>query len=147
MKKALLIMTAILCVTPAFADDDATAREKDQKFFTFGNSSTRDRNPNDCQSPKKPDFIAQLPYLERRLIQSVYLTEVANPILQTKTCTCDMLFPTYDHAIEVYKRDFIPIGLSKKLSGPAETYIRKYIETAVENYNLARNMCTEMGIY
>jgi len=149
MKKALLIVIAILSATPSFAENNAAAREKDRKFFTFGDHAPDD-TPNehrDCRSPSKPTFITDLPFPEQRLPQAVYLAEVAKPILSTKTCSCEMLYPTYDHAIEVYKRDFLPMGLPAKPGSKEQAYIGQYINEASLNYDKARNLCTQMDVY
>jgi hypothetical protein len=151
MKKTLLIVTAILCATPAFAADDTAAREKDRKFFTFGDHAPDDTisptEHRDCKSPSKPTFITDLPFSEQRLPQAVYLAEVAKSILSTKTCSCEMLYPTYDHAIEVYKRYFLPMGLPAKPGSKEQAYIGRYIDEASKSYDAAANMCIALGVY
>lgn len=146
MKKVLLIMTAILCATPAFAGDDTKARENERKFFTFGDSQPEKQGTQDCHSPKKPDFVEQLPFEERLIIGTIYRNLVSQPIIEQKRCTCDMLYPTYDKTIEIFKRDFVPIGLPTKAGTKESEYTRKFINDEPYPYSKAVSICISQGI-
>lgn len=146
MKKTLLIITAILCATSAFAGDDNKAREQERKFFTFGDHDTDEQNSTICHSPKKPDFIKELSLEERLIIGTLYRTLVSKSIIEQNYCTCDMLYPTYDKAIEVFQKEFVPIGLPTKPGTEESEYTRKFINAEPYSYSKAVHICISQGV-
>jgi hypothetical protein len=146
MKAALLILMTILFVTPVFADDDASAREREREFFTFGDGGEDKKAPQNCQAPSKPEFIKKLSLEERLIIATIYRNMVAQPIIENQYCTCDLLYPKFDKALEIFTRDFVPLGLPTNPRSKAGEFTRKFINDEPFSYSKAAHICLSQGV-
>lgn len=146
MRIFLSVTLLLLASNLAYSRGNGAALDEEREFFIFGRKQFQNTVPKDCLAPKKPSFHSKLTDIERRIFQSIYLTEVAKPILRTKRCDCNMLFPPYDHTVNIFNRDFAPMQLARTLSFESEAYLTNYSKEARVLYNKARDFCTTLGV-
>lgn len=150
MKKILILLIVSLLAAPALADSTDTDREKDRKFFRFGDSNTKDLDntgdPRNCKSPKQPEFIKNLSNEERLIIYKIYSNLISKPIIEQHKCTCAMLYPSYDETLNIFEKEFVPLGLPTRNGTLNSDYTRNFINDETYPYAKAVNICISLGV-
>ncbi len=115
------------------------------KTFNF-DTKLMIRNHRDCSVPHKPELINKLSYLNEQILYAIYSTELSNDILRSHTCSCEQLYPEYEHAIAVFRSEFVPMGLSAKPESATQAFIIRYKANASLRYADAVKFCIRLGV-
>ncbi len=128
--------------------DASPPQDGDPSIWTMPGFDMKPMNKNhrDCSASPKPDFINELPYLNRQILFAIYAPELSNDILCSHTCSCELLHPEYKHAISVFTSKFVPLGLPAKPGSSAQKFIIEYKEKADVLYNDAVAFCIRLGV-
>ncbi|QWK80880.1 hypothetical protein [Ochrobactrum sp. BTU1] len=157
MKKILLIITAILCATPGYAaadDDDAAGRERDRNFFKFSTPLNTESDETRITDKGCIEHAIPASFIDKYgndkgmgILWAINNNIISKEILNSNRCTCEMLYPKWDKAIEIYEKDFAKLDAWAPSGTATNKYLAQYRSHSQENIMQARQICSKMGVW
>jgi hypothetical protein len=154
MKKALLVLITILSASPAFADDDAAAREKDRQFYSFSAPPTT--NEEEPITTDKGCLEYRMPLWFRNkygnnqgmnVLQDIYNGIVSKDIIEKQTCNCAMLYQKWDQAIAIYEKDYAKLNPWAAYGTESERTLTRLNIKSQTAITKARKICQMAGAW
>jgi hypothetical protein len=155
MKNALLALLVVMAVAPAFAgssEDDARQREKDFFNFTPQQVTPDDEGgitSNGCKWTRIPAWFREK-YKDRRgvfILDDIRNTVIGNNVISKDICTCEMLYPAWDEAINIYENEFKDLDVAAPYGSETNVFLRKYSAKSQKLIMTARDICKAAGVF
>ncbi|MGN7963911.1 hypothetical protein [Brucella sp. 22210] len=155
MKKALLALLVIVATAPAFAgSSEEDARQREKEFFDFarpqmapdGESGITSKG---CKWTNVPIWFREK-YKEKNgvfVLGDIRNTIIGNNVISKNTCTCEMLYPTWDEAIKIYENEFKDLDVTAPYGSETNVFLRKYSSKSQSLIMKAREICKTAGIF